>query len=66
MGMTSGGYWQHQLSQFDRSLIQPSVRVASAKALMAALDQCRDMIQITDSSHRIQVRLSTQSSLRQQ
>ncbi|XP_021956702.1 high affinity cAMP-specific and IBMX-insensitive 3',5'-cyclic phosphodiesterase 8A isoform X2 [Folsomia candida] len=53
-GLTSSNHWHHQLAQYERCFLLPALKLGSAKTLLVALDQCRDMIQITDSSHRIQ------------
>ncbi|CAL8088263.1 unnamed protein product [Orchesella dallaii] len=53
-GITSTNYWQIQLSQYDRCLLGPAIKLGTARALAAALDHCKDLIIITDTSHRVQ------------
>ncbi|ODM98321.1 High affinity cAMP-specific and IBMX-insensitive 3',5'-cyclic phosphodiesterase 8B [Orchesella cincta] len=53
-GNTSTNYWQIQLSQYDRCLVGPAVKLGTARAMAAALDHWKDLVIITDSSHRVQ------------
>ena len=54
-GITSTSFWFNELVQVERSLVNAAYKLATISTLIAALDHCRDMIQITDAHHRVQV-----------
>ena len=56
-GITSTSFWFNELVQVERSLVNAAYKLATISTLIAALDHCRDMIQITDAHHRVQVSL---------
>lgn len=50
----SVGVCLNELVQLQHSEVHPRVQLATAQALYVALDKCKDLVHVTDSSHNLQ------------
>ena len=49
----SRGYWLNELAMVIHSDVEASLRLQCTDLLLTALDNCRDVIQVTDSQDRV-------------
>jgi len=50
---SSRAFWSNELLQLVRGPVNASFRLRATQSLFCALDNCRDIVQITDSSHKV-------------
>lgn len=49
----SRAFWTNELLQLVRGPVNTAFRLRATQSLFSALDNCRDIVQITDSSHKV-------------
>jgi high affinity cAMP-specific and IBMX-insensitive 3',5'-cyclic phosphodiesterase 8 len=49
----SRAFWTNELVQLVRGPVNTAFRLRATQSLFSALDNCRDIVQITDSSHKV-------------
>jgi len=49
----SRAWWTNELLQLVRGPVNTAFRLRATQSLFSALDNCRDIVQITDSSHKV-------------
>ena len=49
----SRGYWLNELAMIIHTDVEASLRLRCAGLLLTALDNCRDVVQVTDSQDRV-------------
>ena len=49
----SRAFWTNELLQLVRGPVKTAFRLRATQSLFSALDNCRDIVQITDSSHKV-------------
>jgi len=49
----SRAFWTNELLQLVRGPVNTSFRLRATQSLFSALDNCRDIVQITDNSHKV-------------
>lgn len=49
----SRAFWTNELQQLIRGPVNTAFRLRATQSLFSALDNCRDIVQITDSSHKV-------------
>ena len=53
MDSGSKGYWLNELATIIHTEVEASLRLRCADLLLTALDNCRDVVQVTDSQDRV-------------
>ena len=49
----SRAFWTNELLQLVRGPVNTAFRLRATQSLFSALDNCRDIVQITDSNHKV-------------
>ena len=49
----SRAFWTNELLQLIRGPVNSAYRLRASQSLFSALDNCRDIVQITDNAHKV-------------